>query len=116
MNRHPALPQQNALSRMFAETGRAFEQNDFARAAEILERAHRIAPRDHKILLDLGYACALGYEFDHAQRWFDQGLKLAPNKAAALMIIADRWTDVRQFDAAGKAYEELVASLSSAGG
>src|SRR5438067_357017 len=110
MDRPPPSAQQNTLSRVFVEAGRAFDQNDFSRVIEILKRAHRLDSTNPRIALDLGYACALSYEFKQAQRWFQKGLQMAPEKAAALMIIADRWQDVRQFDAAGKAYEELLAS------
>ena len=61
-------PHKSALSRMFAEAGRFLDQSDYAPAIEILERAHRLDPTNCKIVLDLGYANALGYDFSAVSR------------------------------------------------
>jgi tetratricopeptide (TPR) repeat protein len=93
---------------MFAEAGRYLDQSDYAPAIEILERAHRLDPTNCKIVLDLGYANALGYDFSAAERWFDKAVQLAPEKTGMLMAVAGRWSDVRQFDASGRAYEQVL--------
>src|ERR1043165_2180210 len=43
-----------------------------------------------------------------AWRWFEKALQLAPDKAEVLMGTAGRWLDVRNFDAAGKAFERVL--------
>ncbi|PYJ07572.1 MAG: hypothetical protein DME25_03600 [Verrucomicrobia bacterium] len=101
-------PRQNALAKLFAEAGRHLDQGDFPPAIELLERAHRLDPGDCKITLDLGHACALAYDLAAAARWFDKALQAAPEKIWVLMAIADHWSEVRDFDAAGKAYKEVL--------
>lgn len=101
-------PHQNALSRLFAEAGRYLNQGDFSPAIEILERAHRLDSANFKITLDLGYACAMAYDFAAAGRWFDKSIQLAPDNTEVLMAIANRWSDARDFDAARKAFEQVL--------
>jgi Flp pilus assembly protein TadD len=93
---------------MIAEAGRHLNQADYSPAIEILERAHRLEPANCKLLLDLGYANALAYDHPAAGRWFDQALQLASERTGMLMAIAERWSDVRQFDTSGKAYEQVL--------
>ncbi len=70
---HQPSPHPNALARLFAEAGQHLNRGDYAPAIEILERAHRLDPGNCKIVLDLGYANALAYDFAAAERWFEQG-------------------------------------------
>src|ERR1039458_5348255 len=100
-------PHPSALSRMIAEAGRHLNQADYAPAIEILERAHRLDPANCKLLLDLGYANALAYDHSAAGRWFDQALQLEPERTGMLMAIAERWSDVRQFDRSEEHTSEL---------
>lgn len=93
---------------MLAEAGGYLKQGDYSPAIEILERAQRLDPANCKILLDLGYANALGYDFEAAERWFGEALQFAPEQAGMLMAIAERWSDVRHFEASGKAFERLL--------
>jgi tetratricopeptide (TPR) repeat protein len=111
MNAHP-LPRQSmpppALARLFAEAGQHLNRGDYGPAIEVLERAHRLAPDNCKITLDLGYANALAYDFAAAARWFEKAVALAPEKPGMLTAIAERWSDVRQFDASGKTFEQAL--------
>ena len=93
---------------MFAEAGQYLERGDFAPAIEILGRAQRLDPANHRLALDLGYTHALAYDFGEAERWFEKAIQLAPNKTAVLMAIADHWSDVRHFDAASRAFEQVL--------
>lgn len=93
---------------MFAEAGEFLERGDFAPAIEILGRAQRLDPANYKLALDLGYTHALGYDFGEAERWFEKAVQLASNKTAVLMAIADHWSDVRHFDAASLAFEQVL--------
>ena len=104
----PAAPHANVLSRLFAEARQHLNQGDHASAIEILERAHRMAPANGKIVLDLGYANALGYDFAAAGGWFEKAIQLAPDKTGVLMAIAARWSEVRQFDASANAFEQVL--------
>jgi tetratricopeptide (TPR) repeat protein len=106
MPQRPTLPP--ALARMFAEAGQYLNRGDYAPAIEILERAHRLDPGNCKVVLDLGYANALAYNFSAAASWFDKAVELAPEKPGMLTAIAERWSDVRQFDASGRTYERAL--------
>lgn len=97
-----------ALVRMFAEAGQHLKRGEYDPAIEILQRAHHLDPGDCRIALDLGYASALAYDFAAAARWFDKAVELAPEKPGMLTAIAERWSDVRQFDASGKTFERAL--------
>ena len=104
----PPPPHQAALARLCAEAAPYLSRGDYSPAIEILERAHRLDPADRKVVLDLGYTNALGYNFPAAERWFDKALQLAPERTGMLMAIAERWSDVRRFDLAASVYEEVL--------
>src|ERR1051325_2418034 len=100
-------PIQGALAPLFAAAGKHLEQGDYGAAIQIFQRAHRLDPRNNKNTLDLGSAHALGYDFAAAEAWFERAVESAPDKVNVLLAIAERWSDVRQFDASGKAFERV---------
>ncbi len=111
LSTHPMPPRPApppALDRMFAEAGHYLKRGEYAPAIELLERAHHLDPGDCRIAFDLGCANALAYDFGAAARWFDKAVELAPEKPGILTAIAERWSDVRQFDASGKTFERAL--------
>src|SRR5215475_13816769 len=90
-------PARDAVNELLAGAARQLDAMDYPSAIQSLERAQRSDPDNYRIHLDLGYAHALAYDFETARRNFEQAAALAPNKAGGLMLISDRWSDVRQF-------------------
>ncbi len=78
----------------------AESRRDFAQCIEILERASRLAPANHRILLDLGGLYGRLYESAEAQRCFEKAIRIAPNKAETLMIAGEKCRQFGRFEIA----------------
>jgi tetratricopeptide (TPR) repeat protein len=84
--KRPALVSQGSLNRIFQEANEAWKRCDFTGAIARLERASRLNPSNAAIHLDLGRLHGLRYDYAAAERYFEQALRVAPNKSEALAI------------------------------
>lgn len=107
MNPAPASSQ-NLLSRLRAEARECLKQNDYQQAIEILQRAHRLDPANDRILLELGQANVMSYDFSAARKNFDQALRVSTSKPDALVAIGHHWMDIRCFATAAECFEKVL--------
>ena len=84
-----ALVSQGSLSRMLQTAEQAWQNKDFRQNIEILERASRLAPSNADILLRLGRAHGLRYDYATAERYFEQALRFTPQKTEMLTKIGN---------------------------
>ena len=82
-----ALVSQGSLSRMLQTAEQAWQNKDFRQNIEILERASRLAPSNADILLRLGRAHGLRYDYATAERYFEQALRFTPQITETLTKI-----------------------------
>lgn len=71
----------------------AWRRRDFQQAAETLERASRMDPANHKILLDLGRLHGKRYDYAAAEQSFEKAIRVAPQKTETLVEAGDRARD-----------------------
>src|SRR3984957_289464 len=83
--KRPALVSQGTLARIFQTAGENWKRCDFAQAIEMMERASRLNPSNHGILLDLGRMYGLRYDYAAAERCFERAIRIAPKKSEALV-------------------------------
>jgi tetratricopeptide (TPR) repeat protein len=79
------LISKGSLSRLFQDAVEAWRRQDYQQTIALLERASRLDPANINVLLDLGRAHGLRYEFASAQRCFEKAVKIAPRKTGALI-------------------------------
>src|ERR1700722_6641971 len=85
-----AVVSQGTLNRMLQTAQAAWERKDFQKCIETLESAHRLAPSNAGILLQLGNAHGLRYDYAAAERCFEQALRFAPRKTEMLVAVANQ--------------------------
>jgi len=79
------LISKGSLSRLFQDAVEAWRRQDYQQTIALLERASRLDPANTNVLLDLGRAYGLRYEFESAERCFEKAIKIAPRKTYALI-------------------------------
>ena len=68
----------------------SWNRRDFQQAIEILERASRLNPANAAVLLELGRYYGLRYDYAAAERCFEKAIRIAPAKALALTLAAEK--------------------------
>ncbi|HEY3863348.1 MAG TPA: sulfotransferase [Verrucomicrobiae bacterium] len=86
---------EGALARLRQNAQAAWRRQDYAEYFKIMEQAARQDPANSRLLLDLGAAHGMRYEYAAAARCFDKAVRVSPSKDAALVMAA---TQCRGFD------------------
>jgi len=84
-----------ALERLRQGALEAWRRQDFAQYFKLMEQASRQAPANSGLLLDLGAAYGMRYEYAEAERCFDKAVRVAPNRNDVLVMAG---TQCRGFD------------------
>lgn len=93
---------------MFSDAKQCLARGDYQQAIQILQRAHGIDPANEKILIELGFAYGMSYDFSTAERHFENAVAIAPSKTHALIAVGHRWMDARHFAASAKTFERAL--------
>jgi tetratricopeptide (TPR) repeat protein len=96
------------LTRMISEAGKFLNQGDYDQAIQILQRAHGLNPNDVEVLIDLGLAYAFSYDFQTAERYFENAILVASHKIQPLMAAGHGWLKVRNYEAAQSCFERIL--------
>ena len=83
--KRPSLVSQGSLNRLLQAADEAWKRCDFTNALEMMERAHRLAPSNIVILLNLGRMHGLRYDYAAAERCLEQAVRIAPKKSEMLL-------------------------------
>jgi len=97
-----------ALSRMFQAAADSWKQQDYPRAIEILERATRLDPANSSLLLDLGRAHGMRYDFASALLCFEKAVRVAPRKLDALAAAGERAREYGDYHSARRFLEQAA--------
>src|SRR5947209_8136569 len=84
--KQPQLVSKGSLQRTLHAASEAWNKRQFEQYFELMERAARQAPANSHILLDLGLAYGVRYDFPQATRCFEKAVRVAPNKTEALIV------------------------------
>jgi tetratricopeptide (TPR) repeat protein len=112
MKRQRLVPK-GTLSRLFEQAAEAWRHQAYDKTIELLERASRLDPANASVLIDLGRAYGLRYQYEAAERCLEKGIRVAPQKAEALAEAGRRAQEFGHYDLA-KAYFERAAKEKSA--
>src|SRR5215471_310585 len=78
------LVSQRSLSRMFQEAAESWKRLDYQQSIDTLEHAAKLDPGNPSVLLDLGRAYGMRYDYPSAERCFEKAVRVAPRKMEAL--------------------------------
>jgi tetratricopeptide (TPR) repeat protein len=93
---------------MFLEVAQHWRTGDYQKTADILRRAHRLAPTNEKVLLELGFAHAMSYDFAEAERWFETAIRVSSSKTQTLLAVGHQWQKVRHYEVARGCFERIL--------
>src|SRR5262245_21035746 len=103
--RRQRLVPRGTLSRLFQQAAEAWRRQDYEETIALLERAQRLDPANPDILLDLGRAHGLRYDYAAAERCLQQAVRIAPQKAEVLAQAGQRCQEFGHFEMATAFFE-----------
>jgi Tfp pilus assembly protein PilF len=102
------LVSQGSLNRLLQAAGEAWQRHDFTQYFELMERACRSDPANHRILLDLGLAYGMRYDYPSAERCFEKALRLTPQQAEVLALIGTHCRNFGRYEMARHYFERAI--------
>lgn len=98
---------------MFEEAAEAWKRQDYQHTIDTLARATRLDPANVSILLDLGRAYGLRYDYGAAERCLEKAVRVSPQRTEALAEAGRRCQEFGSYDMA-KRYFERAAEQNGA--
>src|SRR6185295_9358522 len=97
-----------ALSRLFQEAADAWRRQAYRETIALLERASRLDPGNPSILLDLGRAYGLRYDYGSAERCFEKAFSISTNKAQTLAESGKRCQEFGDYELSLEFFERAA--------
>jgi tetratricopeptide (TPR) repeat protein len=85
-----------------------WNRRDFDAYFQTMERASKLDPANHHILLDLGLAYGMRYEYAAAEQRLEKAARVAPNRAEALVMAGTHCRNFNQYEMATRFFERAV--------
>lgn len=102
------LISKGSLSRLFQEAAEAWKRQEYQQTIDLLETASRRDPANPSILLDLGRAYGLRYDYSAAERCLEKAVRVAVKKAEALAEAGRRCQEFGSDELARRYFERAA--------
>ena len=99
------LISKGALSRLFQEAAEAWRHQAYSESIALLERASRLDPANASVLLDLGRAYGMRYDYCSAERCLEKAVSIAPRRVEALTEAGRRCQEFGNYQMASAYFE-----------
>lgn len=99
---------QHSLTRILQEAAEAWKRQEYQQTIENLERVIRLDPANARVLLDLGRAYGLRYDYSAAERCFEKAVRVAAKKLEALADAGRRCQEFGSFAMARNYFERAA--------
>src|SRR6266850_3239297 len=99
---------QGSLSRTLQAASESWGRRDYQQYFDIMERASRLDPANHRVLLDLGLAYGMRYDYAAAQRCLEKAIRVAPQKAAVLAMAGTHCRNFGRYEMARHYFERAI--------
>ncbi len=86
----------------------SWNRQDYQQYFDTMERASRLHPANHGLLLDLGAAHGKRYDYAAAERCFEKAVRVAPQKAEALAMAGVHCRAFTRYDLARHYFERAI--------
>src|SRR6266850_2857388 len=106
--KRPQLISPGSLNRMLQAAQESWGKRDFDAYFETMERASKLDPANHRILLDLGLAYGMRYDYAAAQRCLEKAIRVAPQKAAVLAMAGTHCRNFGRYEMARHYFERAI--------
>jgi len=97
-----------SLSRKLRAAAESWGRRDYPQYFVNMERASRLDPANHHILLDLGLAYGMRYDYPAAERCLEEAIRVAPEKATALVMAGTHCRNFNQYTMAKHYFERAI--------
>src|SRR6267142_1734595 len=114
MMKQQRLISQGALSRTLQAARESWNRQDYQQYFEMIERASRLDPANHRILLDLGLAYGMRYDYAAAERCFEKAVRVAPQRSEALAMAGTHCRNFNQYEMARRFFERAAEEPGAA--
>jgi len=97
-----------SLSRTLQAAAESWGRQDYQQYFEIMERASKSDPANHRILLDLGLAYGMRYDYPAAERCLEKAIRVAPERATALVMAGTHCRNFSHYTMAKNYFERAI--------
>jgi tetratricopeptide (TPR) repeat protein len=99
---------------LFEQAAEAWRRQEYQEAIALLERASRLDPGNSSVLLDLGRAHGMRYDFPAAERCLEKAILISPRRAEALAEAGRRAQEFAHYDMASRYFERASKEKGAA--
>ena len=96
MKKQKPLVSERTVSRILQSASECWQRRQFEKYFDLMESARRLNPTNHRILLDLGLAYGIRYDYANATHCFERAVAVAPDKTDVLTMVAKEWPAIAQ--------------------
>lgn len=107
------LVSKGTLARLVQGATESWGRQDFQQYFELMERACRLDPANHRLLLDLGAAYGMRYDYPAAERCFEKAARVAPDRANALAMAGLQCRNFARYELARQYFERAIAEKAA---
>jgi tetratricopeptide (TPR) repeat protein len=111
--KRPSLVSQGSITRMLQDAEGALRRMDFQQNLELLERARKLDSANPGILLELGRAHGMRFNYSAAEDCFEKAVQLSDRKSETLIAAAMKSSGFRNQDLTGR-YRQRAAEQKDA--
>jgi len=97
-----------ALARLRQGALEAWRRQDYPAYFKIMEQASRQDPANSALLLDMGAAYGMRYDYAAAERCFEKAIRVAPTRHVALVMAGTQCRGFDRYDMARSFFERAV--------
>src|SRR5260221_13202067 len=108
MKKRKPLISPRTLSRMLQSAAECWQLRQFEKYYDIMESASRLDPSNHRVLLELGLAYGIRYDFSAAANCFERAITVAPEKSEVLVMVGTHCRNISRYDLARHYFERAV--------
>jgi len=101
---------------MLQDAAEAWKRQEYQQTIETLERVTRLDPANARVLLDLGRAYGLRYDYSTAERCLEKAVRVAPKKAEALADAGRRCQEFGSYAMARNYFERAAGQAAVSAG
>src|SRR5260370_22576323 len=109
MLKRAQLRSKGSRARMLQTATELWHRQDFDHYFELMERVCRLDPANHGLLLDLGSAYGMRYDYAAAERCFEKAVRVAPDRATALAMAGMQCRNFSRDELARHYFERAIA-------
>jgi tetratricopeptide (TPR) repeat protein len=98
-----------ALPQVYEEALEAWRRQDFQEYFKIMEQACRQNPANVELLVDMGEAYGMRYDYASAERCFEKAVRVAPRREDVLIIAGTRCRGFQRYEMARNYFERAMS-------